>query len=82
MVRNIDEPGASGKFLGDTFVSHHIGEFRGFIQDSPAADVVAACMGLSKINLIFDQILAKEPQTSTRTTWHHDATYLGPWLVT
>ena len=75
MVRNIDEPGASGKFFGDTFVSHHIGEFRRFIQDSPAADVVAACMGSSKINLIFDQILAKEPQTSTRTTWHHDATY-------
>ena len=75
MVRNIDEPGGAGTFFGDTFVSHHIGEFFRFIHDSPAADVVAACMGSSKINLIFDQILAKEPRTSTRTTWHHDATY-------
>ena len=75
MVRNIDEPGGTGSFFGDTFVSHHIGEFVRFIHDSPAADVVAACMGSSKINLIFDQILAKEPRTSTRTTWHQDATY-------
>ena len=75
MVREINEPGGTGNFFGDTFVCHHISGFRSFIFESPAADVVSACMGSSRVNLIFDQILAKEPGTSTRTTWHHDAPY-------
>jgi ectoine hydroxylase-related dioxygenase (phytanoyl-CoA dioxygenase family) len=32
-------------------------------------------MGSGKVNLIFDQILVKEPNTSTPTLWHHDAPY-------
>ena len=75
MVRDINESGSTGNFFGDTFVCHHIAGFRSFIFDSPAADVVSACMGSSRVNLIFDQILAKEPGTSTRTTWHHDTPY-------
>jgi len=75
MVRDINESGGTGNFFGDTFVCHHIAGFRSFIFDSPAADVVSACMGSSRVNLIFDQILAKEPGTSTRTAWHHDAPY-------
>ena len=75
MVRDINESGSTGNFFGDTFVCHHITGFRSFIFDSPAADVVSACMGSSRVNLIFDQILAKEPGTSTRTAWHHDAPY-------
>ena len=40
MVRDINEPGGTGNFFGDTFVCHHIAGFRSFIFDSPAADVV------------------------------------------
>ena len=45
MVRDINESGSTGNFFGDTFVCHHITGFRSFIFDSPAADVVSACMG-------------------------------------
>ncbi len=44
MVRDINEPGGTGNFFGDTFVCHHIAGFRSFIFDSPAADVVSACL--------------------------------------
>ena len=32
-------------------------------------------MGAKKINVIFDQILVKEPSTLTRMLWHHDGKY-------
>ncbi len=54
MVRDINESGSTGNFFGDTFVCHHITGFRSFIFDSPAADVVSACMGSSRVNLIFE----------------------------
>ncbi len=75
MFKNINEDSATGFFFGDTFVWQHIPEFRDFIFESPAAEAVAQSIGSQKLNLVFDQILAKEPNTSSRTTWHHDATY-------
>lgn len=67
--------GGSGNFFGDTFVWQHIDAFRPFIFESPAAEIMATLFGSSKVNLLFDQILVKEPGTSTPTLWHHDATY-------
>ncbi len=75
MFKNINETDATGFFFGDTFVWQHIPEFREFIFESPAAEAVAQLIGSQRLNLVFDQILAKEPNTSSRTTWHHDATY-------
>lgn len=75
MSKNVNERGASGHFFYDTFVSEHLPAYRRFVDESPAADLVASLMESSKINLIFDQVLAKEPNTSSRTTWHHDLPY-------
>ncbi|SMF79155.1 Ectoine hydroxylase-related dioxygenase, phytanoyl-CoA dioxygenase (PhyH) family [Tistlia consotensis] len=65
----------TGRFFSDTFVHKHIAELGGIVRDSRAADVACALMRTKKVNLIFDQFLIKAPGTSTRTVWHHDATY-------
>jgi len=79
MVKNINTADATGFFFGDTFVCHHISDFRRAVFDSPAAGVMAALFDARKVNLLFDQILVKEPCTSTPTAWHQDITY---WPVT
>ncbi len=65
----------TGCFPSDTFVWANISAFRKFMTDSPAPQAAAAIMASGKVNLLFDQILSKEPATSTETMWHHDATY-------
>jgi ectoine hydroxylase-related dioxygenase (phytanoyl-CoA dioxygenase family) len=75
MVKNINAEGASGMFFGDTFVCHHHSGFHRAVYDSPAASVMASLFGADKVNLLFDQILVKEPNTSTPTLWHQDITY-------
>lgn len=75
MMKSINAEGATGNFFSDTFVSHHIDGFKRAVFDSPGARIAGALMRAQKINLIFDQILVKEPGTSTPTLWHHDGTY-------
>ena len=75
MVKDINAEGASGEFFGDTFVWQHVSGFRRAVFESPLAAAIAALTRSNKVNLIFDQILIKEPNTSTPTVWHHDATY-------
>lgn len=67
-----DDP---GRFFTDTFVWHRHPEFRKFVFESPAAELVARVMESKKINIVFDQFLIKEPGTRERTVWHHDLTY-------
>lgn len=64
-----------GRFFGNTFVWKHRPEFRRFVFESGAADMAAALMRSSKINLFFDQLLVKEPGTGAETYWHHDQPY-------
>lgn len=75
MVKNINAEGASGFFFGDTFVCHHQEGFRRAVFESPAGELMADLFGATKVNLLFDQILVKEPLTSTPTVWHQDITY-------
>lgn len=75
MRKEVNEKGGTGEFFADTFVCHHLPGFRQVIEASPMAEIAGALLQAGKINLIFDQILVKEPGTSTRTVWHHDATY-------
>ena len=75
MVKDIKAKGASGFFFGDTFVCHHVEGFKRAVFDGPGAALAGQAMGASKVNLLFDQILVKEPNTSTPTLWHHDAPY-------
>jgi ectoine hydroxylase-related dioxygenase (phytanoyl-CoA dioxygenase family) len=75
MVKNINAKDAAGQFFGDTFVWQHVEGFRRAVFESPMAAIAAALTRSTKVNLIFDQILIKEPGTTTPTVWHHDATY-------
>lgn len=75
MSKNVNEKGSTGFFFYDTFVSQHLTDYQKFVFESPAAQLVADVIGSKKINLLFDQVLAKEPSTSSRTTWHHDIPY-------
>jgi ectoine hydroxylase-related dioxygenase (phytanoyl-CoA dioxygenase family) len=75
MVKNINAEGATGFFFGDTFVCHHNPAFRRAVFESPSATTMASLFGASRVNLLFDQILVKEPNTFTPTVWHQDITY-------
>ncbi|MBT6273370.1 MAG: phytanoyl-CoA dioxygenase family protein [Chromatiales bacterium] len=75
MVKDVNAQGATGNFFGDTFVSHNVEGFKKAIHESPMGEIAGTILRSSKANLIFDQILVKEPNTSTETLWHHDATY-------
>lgn len=74
-----------GRFFSDTFLWHQHDGFRDFIHNSPAAELVGRVLQSSKVNIVFDQFLIKEPYTDAPTVWHHDLTYwpiAGPNVVT
>ena len=64
-----------GSFFFDAFLSHYMKGFRTAAFSSPAAEIAGTLMGSSKVNLLFDQLLVKEPGALSPTLWHHDATY-------
>jgi len=75
MRKNVDEDAAEKGFFFDTFISHHKAGFDEAVRHSPAAEMAGTLMRSSKVNLLFDQLLIKDPGATTRTVWHHDATY-------
>ena len=77
MHKNVDAKDGTGHFFYDTFVSHHLPGFMRAVTDGPGAEAAGRVMGADKTNLIFDQLLVKEPGTSTETVWHHDLTYVA-----
>src|SRR5262245_51115563 len=64
-----------GKFFDETFIWVDDVRFRRFVFDSPAGLVARRLLGAARVNLLFDQILVKEPGASDRTPWHHDVPY-------
>lgn len=75
MKHELAEKDDPGRFFTDTFLWPRYPEFRSFVFDSPAAEIVGSVMRASRINIVFDQLLIKEPRTRQRTVWHHDLTY-------
>lgn len=67
-----DDP---GRFFSETFLWHRHEGFARFVREGPAAELAATAMRSSRMNIIFDQLLIKEPQTVEPTVWHHDLTY-------
>ena len=74
-----DGPGPDGsdgpEFFGDYCNWQRIGEYRGFLLDSPAAAVAGDLMGASEVRLFHEHVLVKQPGASTPTPWHHDQPY-------
>ncbi|MEM7406390.1 MAG: phytanoyl-CoA dioxygenase family protein [Pseudomonadota bacterium] len=73
--RNLSADDDPGRFFSETFLWHRHAGFKDFVHSSPAAELVADLWGAAGINIIFDQLLIKEPGTREPTVWHHDLTY-------
>ena len=52
-----------GRFFSETFLWHRHDGFASFVKDSPAAELAASVMRSQRMNIIFDQLLIKEPET-------------------
>ena len=64
--------GTPGRFAYDNYLFAFNEDFRAMAFESPAAEVAAQIMGASRINVVFDFILVKEPNTPAETVWHQD----------
>lgn len=75
LTQELTKPDESGRFYFNTFMWHRDDGFRDFVFNAPAAEIAARLMDAERVNIVFDQFLIKEPDTPTRTPWHHDLTY-------
>jgi ectoine hydroxylase-related dioxygenase (phytanoyl-CoA dioxygenase family) len=64
-----------GRFFSETFLWHRHDGFRRFVYASGAASLMGGLLRSQHINIIFDQLLVKEPKTEEPTVWHQDLTY-------
>ncbi|HZD25744.1 MAG TPA: phytanoyl-CoA dioxygenase family protein [Alphaproteobacteria bacterium] len=64
-----------GTFFGDMFMWTFDDGFRDFAFDSPAAAIAGTLMGSQQVCFFYDHLLVKEPDSESRTPWHHDYTY-------
>ena len=65
----------SGRFFEDYCNWERIQEFKKFVQESPAAQIVAEATNSKSIQVFHDHIFVKEPSTSKPTPWHQDMPY-------
>ena len=72
------KPGDRGRSWGDHAMWERIPEFKNFILHSPAAAIAARLTGSPHVNLFYDHLIVKEPDTEQRTPWHQDQPY---WAV-
>ncbi len=61
-----------GSFFTDHAMHRRIGPINEFIKHSLVGKVAASLMSASKINLVDDHLLLKEPGTQNPTYWHQD----------
>lgn len=71
-IRIEQEGGDGGRLAVETYVWRRDPDFRAYVFESPAAAIAARLMRSSQVNLLFDQMIVKEPQTPTPTSWHQD----------
>jgi len=65
----------TGRFFDDYCNWSRIAEFEALIRTSAVADVAAALMRSTRVQLFHDHVLVKEPGTSKATPWHQDSPY-------
>ena len=74
-LRQKFRPQDPGEFFSDKFVWTSDADFRSYVFESPAAELVSRLMRSAKVNIFFDQILVKEPRTLAPSPWHQDMNY-------
>lgn len=67
--------GDPGRFFNEMFIWPRVDGFRRVVFECPAAAIAGALMASSKVNILFDQLLIKEPATAEPTPWHHDMVF-------
>ena len=75
---NINPEGKPGRFVYDNYVWRFNDDFLALSFDSPVPEIAAAAMRSKRVNLLYDFILVKEPNSPHgETRWHQD-TYSNP----
>ena len=62
-----------GRYVFDTWLWPVFPSFKEIVFGSPAARIGAQIMGADRVNLVFDFISVKEPNSDKPTAWHQDA---------
>ncbi|MBT7181961.1 MAG: hypothetical protein HN810_08170, partial [Acidiferrobacteraceae bacterium] len=72
-----------GRFHGNLRLWEHDERFRAFCFQSLLPGLAAQLLDSKKVNLLYDQLFAKEPGTPNRTRWHNDQPYwaMRGWQV-
>ncbi|WP_347460692.1 phytanoyl-CoA dioxygenase family protein [Acinetobacter sp. ANC 7454] len=69
-------PGESkGRFWADYCNWQRIQEFKQFIEESPAAEIVKNLMQAQRVRIFHEHVLVKAAGSSKVTPWHHDTPY-------
>ena len=66
-----------GSFFTDHAMHRRVEPINRFVNQSPLGDYAAALMSATKINLVDDHLLVKEPGTQNPTYWHQDQPYFN-----
>ena len=66
------KPGDPGFFRTNLFMWMRDQDFRDFVFESPAAQIVGELMGVDRVHFFYDQLFVKEPGTEAATYWHQD----------
>jgi ectoine hydroxylase-related dioxygenase (phytanoyl-CoA dioxygenase family) len=69
---HIEREEEGGRLAVETYAWRRDPDFRHYAFESPAAAIAARLLRAEKVNLLFDQMLVKEPLTLTPTSWHQD----------
>ena len=64
-----------GRFHGNLRTWERHEGFRRFCFESPLPGMARRLLRSRKINLLYDQLFVKEPDTANRTRWHNDQPY-------
>jgi ectoine hydroxylase-related dioxygenase (phytanoyl-CoA dioxygenase family) len=70
--QELTKEGDDGRFYNEMFMWPRHEGFRQVVFQSAAAATVGALMETGKVNVLFDQLLIKEPGTLEWTPWHQD----------
>ena len=69
---NFNADGTDGRMFYENHMWTYDDDFHAFVFESPLAQIAAALMRSNKINIVYDFILTKEPQSPYPTDWHQD----------
>jgi Protein involved in biosynthesis of mitomycin antibiotics/polyketide fumonisin len=64
-----------GNFHGNLRIWQHYQGLKDYCLNSPLPYFAAQLLNSNKINLFYDQLFVKEPETNNRIRWHNDQPY-------